>query len=177
VQKAEEDWGSVMSSTEMNIKRAIFKLNKITGKTDLHTDIVDTTTKFDVIPGVISYARLPMADKKGPLTLTFRYSKGSDLSASLSQVKLLPDHMNCQVHRQKPHTMEVRNLTSDFLYMSFATQKGVSFTVEYKFNDYVRNDSSRVSYRSPAMEKMATLPTIEELPVSKDLLNMNRTNS
>jgi len=161
----------------MNIKRAIFKLNKITGKTDLHTDIMDTTTKFDVIPGVISYARLPLLNKKGPLTLTFRYSKGQDdLSACLSQVKLLPDQMNCQVHRQKPHTLEVRTLTNDFLYISLETQKGACFTVEVKFNEY-RNTSSRVSYRSPAVEKMATLPVIEELPYSAELINMNRTNS
>ena len=64
-----------MTTTNKNIKRAIFKLNQITGKTDLHVDIVDltTSTKFEVIPGVTTYARLSIEEKKGPLTFTFNY--------------------------------------------------------------------------------------------------------
>jgi len=139
--------------------------------------MADTTTKFDVIPGIIVYARLALENKKGPLTLTFKYQKGSDLSACLSTVKKLPDQMNCQQHKTKPHTMEIRTLTNEFLYLAFETEKGVSFTVDVKFNEFVRNSEKRVSYLSPAKMKLASLPTIEESPVGRDKVDMNMTNA
>lgn len=123
---------------------------------------------------MISYARLSIEEKKGPLTFTFNYQKPSDLSVCLSTVKKLPDQMNCQLHRKNPRTMEIRTLTNEFVYISFESQRGASFTVEVKFAEpRDRNTCSRVSYRSPAGLKLSALPVIEEDPASKEIINMN----
>ena len=88
----------MLSTTNVQIKRAIQILNIGMGKKDLHRDLVaGQTMQVNLLPGVNVYCVLETKDCRTPLTLIFDYKteSQSDLQVYASFKHKLPEKEKC----------------------------------------------------------------------------------